>query len=247
MFDNLRADFAAAGGDRTMEKGWFSILTRFETPAVVCYRFSHWTLKVRIPVVRQLLILTAVIWQRVNQMLLGIFISPDAEIGPGFVIHTPFGINVGPSKIGSNCTVSTGTLIGSGCRSVGDNVYFGAGCKIVGDLKIGSNVVIVANSVVLTDVPDNITIMGVPARIRIPGGRPKRFAWRTIDGQASDGKATEGQQTAGKPNGKAAANPANGKTAVENLSGKAAGENANGKASTAAVKNEASSGQNTHA
>jgi serine O-acetyltransferase len=242
MFENLRADFAAAAGDRTMEKGLFSILTRFETPAVVCYRFSHWTLQVRIPVVRQLLILTAVIWQRVNQMLLGIFISPDAEIGPGFVIHTPFGINVGPSKIGANCTVSTGTLIGSGCRSVGDNVYFGAGCKIVGDLKIGSNVVIVANSVVLTDVADNMTIMGVPARIKLPGGRPKRFAWRTVDEPAK-----EGQQAAGKPNGKAAANPANGTATRESSSGKSVAENGNGKASAAAVKNEASSGQNTHA
>ena len=242
MFDNLRADFRAAAGDRTMETGLFSILTRFETPAVVCYRFSHWTLKVRIPVVRQLLILVAVIWQRVNQMLLGIFISPDAEIGPGFVVHTPFGINVGPAKIGANCTVSTGTLIGSGCRSVGDNVYFGAGCKIVGDLKIGSNVVIVANSVVLTDVPDNITIMGVPARIRIPGGRPKRFAWRTLEG-----KQGEGQQASDKPNGKAAANAANGKAAPENLSGKAAVENANGNAATTAAKNQAGTGQNTHA
>jgi serine O-acetyltransferase len=203
MFENLKADFAAAAGDRTMEKGFLSILVRFETPAVLCYRYSHWTLKVRIPVIRQLLILSAIFWQRMNQMLLGIFISPDAEIGPGFVIHTPFGINVGPAKIGANCTVSSGTLIGSGCRSVGDNVYFGAGCKIVGDLKIGSNVVVVANSVVLTDVPDNITIMGVPARIRIPGGRPKRFAWRTVDEHGKDGENKKSTGANGKANGTA--------------------------------------------
>lgn len=244
MFENLREDFRAAAGDRTMETGLFSVLTRFETPAVMCYRFSHWTLTVRVPVVRQILILMAVIWQRINQMLLGIFISPDAEIGPGLVIHTPFGINVGPSKIGSYCTVSTGTLIGSGCRSVGDNVYFGAGCKIVGDLKIGSNVVVVANSVVLTDVPDNITIMGVPARIKIPGGRPKRFAWRTMDGQAKDGQAKNGQakdgeQGAGKPNGKAG-NAGNGNAISVPVK-------ADSKVPAATVKNEARSGQNTHA
>jgi serine acetyltransferase len=114
-------------------------------------------------------------------MFFGIFISPDAEIGPGMVIHTPYGIFIPPVKIGSNCTFATGTLINSGCKSVGDNVYFGAGCKIIGDVKIGSNVVIVANSVVLTDVPDNITIMGVPARIKLPGGKPKKFPWRAID------------------------------------------------------------------
>jgi serine O-acetyltransferase len=201
MFDNLRADFAAAAGDRTLEKGMLRILMRLETPAVVCYRFSHWVIKLRVPVVRQFLMIVALFWQRFNQMFFGIFISPDAEIGPGFVIHTPYGINVGPAKIGVNCTVSGGTLIGSGCRSIGDNVYFGAGCKIVGEAKIGNNVVIVANSVVLIDVPDNVTIMGVPARIKLPGGRPKRFAWRTVEGEekskGANGKATE-NTTAGK-------------------------------------------------
>jgi len=99
-------------------------------------------------------------------------------------------------KIGANCTFSSGVLIGSGCRSVGDNVYFGAGCKIVGDAKIGNNVVIVANSVVLTDVPDNTTIMGVPARIKLPGGKPMKFAWRAIQ----PGQKTE-DQTNGQSNG----------------------------------------------
>jgi serine acetyltransferase len=143
----------------------------------------------------------ALIWQRLNQMFFGIFISPDADIGPGLIIHTPYGIFIPPVKIGANCTVTTGTLINSGCKSVGDNVYFGAGCKIIGDVKIGNNVVIVANSVVLTDVPDNITIMGVPARIKLPGGKPKKFPWRYVgreEEQAkANGKAANG--TNGKP------------------------------------------------
>jgi serine O-acetyltransferase len=182
MFDNLRADFEAAMGHRKLESGLLRVLMRIETPAILCYRYSHWASKLRIPVIRQLFVIPALIWQRLNQMFLGIFISPDAEIGPGLVIHTPYGVFIPPVKIGANCTFSTGALLGSGVRSVGDNVYFGAGCKIVGDAKIGNNVVIVANSVVLTDVPDNITIMGVPARIKLPGGRgPKKFAWRSDD------------------------------------------------------------------
>jgi len=177
MFENLRADFAAAAGDRTMEKGLLRVLLRVETPPLLCYRFSSWVTHLRVPVVRQLLMIPAVIWQRLNQIFMGVFISPDAEIGPGLVIHTPCTIFVAPVKIGANCTLSMGTLISSGCRSVGDNVYFGAGCKIVGPVKIGDNVVVAANSLVITDVPDNITIMGVPARIKLPGGKPKRFTW----------------------------------------------------------------------
>src|ERR1700689_5051082 len=163
MFENLRADFEAAAGHRTLEKGLLRVLMRLETPAIVCYRFSHWVLKLKVPIVRPLLMIPALIWQRFNQMFFGIFISPDAEIGPGMVIHTPYGVFIPPVKIGANCTFTTGTLIASGCKSV------------------GSNVVIVANSVVLTDVPDNITIMGVPARIKLPGGRPKKFPWRAMD------------------------------------------------------------------
>jgi len=221
MFDNLRADFAAATGHRTMEKGLLRVLMRVETPAIICYRYSHWVLTLKVPVIRQLLMIPALFWQRFNQMFFGIFISPDAEIGPGMVIHTPYGVFIPPVKIGSNCTFTTGTLINSGCKSIGDNVYFGAGCKIIGDVKIGNNVVIVANSVVLTDVPDNITIMGVPARIKLPGGRgPKKFAWRAMD-----------RKDAGKDEKPAASNghSGNGSQPIATGSNGSAGSNGSGK------------------
>ena len=198
MFDNLRADFQAAMGHRALEKGLWRVLLRIETPAIVCYRYSHWVLNVNIPVIRQLLLIPALFWQRFNQMFFGIFISPDAQIGPGMIIHTPYGIFIPPVKIGANCTFTSGVLIGSGCRSVGDNVYFGAGCKIIGDAKIGNNVVIVANSVVLTDVPDNTTIMGVPARIKLPGGKPKKFAWRAIKPGEKSAEPANGQSNGSK-------------------------------------------------
>jgi len=56
----------------------------------------------------QLLLIPALIWQRLNQMFFGIFISPDAEIGPGMIIHTPYGIFIPPVKIGANCIVYLG-------------------------------------------------------------------------------------------------------------------------------------------
>lgn len=212
MFENLRADFAAAAGHRTLEKGLLRVLLRIETPPVISYRFSHWVTKLRVPVIRPLLLIPALFWQRLNQMFCGVYISPDAEIGPGLVIHTPYGIFVAPVKIGANCTLCTGTLISSSCKSVGDNVYFGAGCKIIGDVKIGNDVVVVANSVVLTDVPDNTTIMGVPARIKLPGGKAKRFPWRALDRKleqpaagANGNGVNAAKVAASKGNGNAAA------------------------------------------
>src|ERR1700722_14587636 len=150
MFENLTADLRASQEDRVLEKnmGLWRVFFRMETPAIVCYRFGHWAEKVGIPVVGTLLRIAAGIFQRFVQILIGVYISPDAEIGPGLVIHTPFGIVVGPNKIGEHCTIQ--------------------------------NVVVAANSLVLTDVPDNMTVIGVPARIRLPGGRAKRFKWQTV-------------------------------------------------------------------
>ena len=193
MWDNLRADFRAAEEDRKLESGWLRVLLRMETPAIICYRFSHWVLTFRVPILRQILLIVSIIFQRLVQMFVGVFISPDAEIGPGLLIHTPFGIVVGPTKIGANCTIQSGVVITAATKSIGDNVYFGPGAKVIGDAKIGNNVVIVANSVILIDVADNTTVMGVPARIKLPGGRPKRFKWQTVDEKRAPQPPVNGQ------------------------------------------------------
>lgn len=183
MFENLRGDIAAVRKTNT-ERGWWKqfgitqtvrALLNMGMSCVVAYRFGHWVEGVRIPVVKQILWLMAAFFRRWVGLWTAVFISPKADIGPGFVIHTVYGINIGTVKIGRNCTVSSGVLISCGTRSVGDNVYFGAGAKVIGDTKIGNNVVIMPNSLILTDVPDNTTIVGVPARIKLRGGRPQRF------------------------------------------------------------------------
>ena len=52
-----------------------------------------------------------------------------------------------------------------GCPSIGNNVFIGTNSCILGNVKIGNNVVIAAGAVVVHDVPDNVTVAGVPARI----------------------------------------------------------------------------------
>lgn len=198
MFDNLRADLRAASGHRRLERGW-RVFVRRETKAVLQYRFSRWVHTLHVPVIRQLLMIVALVWQRWNQIMLsGVLISPDAEIGPGMVLHTAYGLQIAPTKIGSNCTFNSQVLIGTGVKSVGDNCYFGPGCKILGECKIGNNVVVVANSVVLTDVKDNTTIMGIPARIKFPSGRPRKMPWKTMDAKKDDANKNGGNKN-GEP------------------------------------------------
>jgi serine acetyltransferase len=54
--------------------------------------------------------------------------------------------------------------------------------------------VVVANSVVLTDVKDNTTIMGIPARIKFPSGRPRKMPWKTMDTKKDDGNKNGGNK-----------------------------------------------------
>ena len=72
--------------------------------------------------------------------------------------------------IGKNCTLRHGVTIGNrqavdDVPVIGDHVDIGAGAKILGKIRIGNNVSIGANAVVITDVPDNHIAVGVPARI----------------------------------------------------------------------------------
>jgi serine O-acetyltransferase len=170
MLDNVRADLAHARIINGLPPGWLSLWVK--TPlspgvvAVLTYRYSSWARRVRIPFVRQLLLILALIQRRVVEVVTGVEISPRAEIGPGLVVHTTHGVFIAETRIGRNCVVQHGVAITNGVRSVGDNVYFGPGAKVIGRAAVGNNVRVVANSVVMTDVPDNLTVVGVPARIR---------------------------------------------------------------------------------
>lgn len=96
---------------------------------------------------------------------------PPGICGPGLQIwHYGYIIVNGNAQIGKNLTVYPGVEIGhkkpeEGCPVIGDNCFIGAGTKIFGDIYIGNNVTIAANSVVTKDVPDNVIIGGVPAKI----------------------------------------------------------------------------------
>lgn len=100
----------------------------------------------------------------------GADIPLNSNLEGGLIMRHPNGIVIHPkARIGPNCLISQQVTIGvggtSGIPKVGGNVNIGAGAKILGGVSIGNHVFIGANSVVLTDVPDNCTAVGVPARI----------------------------------------------------------------------------------
>jgi serine O-acetyltransferase len=192
MFENVRADLRASIANRkddTRKKPQavkvLRALGNLGVWPVLAYRFGHWALGVRIPLLGTLLRLFAFAFRQWAMIWTGVFIHPAAQIGPGVVIHTWFGVFVGTTKIGKNCTLASGVLISHATRSIGDNVYFGAGAKVIGDTKIGNNVVIMPNSLIMVDVRDDTTIAGVPARIKLRGGRPQRFEARKVNGDAT--------------------------------------------------------------
>jgi serine O-acetyltransferase len=103
----------------------------------------------------------------------GIEIHPGATIGKGLFIDHGLGVVIGETTvIGDNVTLYQGVTLGGtgkekGKRhpTIGDNVMVSAGAKILGSFSVGENSKIGAGSVVLSPVPPNSTVVGVPGRI----------------------------------------------------------------------------------
>ena len=121
---------------------------------------------------------------QIARHITGIEIHPGAQIGRKLFIDHGMGIVIGETTtIGDNCTIyHNSTLGGTGKDKqkrhpdIGDNVMVGSGAKVLGPIKIGNNVKIGANSVVLKDVPDNVTVVGIPRNNKSKINRAKTAA-----------------------------------------------------------------------
>lgn len=103
----------------------------------------------------------------------GVEIHPGATIGKGLFIDHGVGVVIGETAIiGDNVTIYQGVTLGgtgkeAGKRhpTIGDNVLISAGAKVLGSFKVGNNSKIGAGSVVLKEVPENSTVVGIPAKV----------------------------------------------------------------------------------
>lgn len=142
------------------------LLTYPSLTAIRSYRIAHWFYK------HKKFTVARIISQRARKKT-GIEIHPGAEIGKGLFIDHGMGVVIGETAvIGNNCLLYQGVTLGGtgkdkGKRhpTLGHNVLVGAGAKVLGPFKVGNNVKIAANAVVLNEIPDNCTAVGVPARV----------------------------------------------------------------------------------
>ena len=103
----------------------------------------------------------------------GIEIHPGAKIGKRLVIDHGMGIVIGETtEIGDDCLIYQGVTLGgtgkdTGKRhpTIGNNVLIGCGAKVLGPFKVGDNSRVAANAVVLSEIPEDCTAVGAPARV----------------------------------------------------------------------------------
>lgn len=134
--------------------------------ALIAYRFAHRLYKWNIPLIPRII-------SYMTRIITGIEIHPGAKIGRRFFIDHGEGVVIGETTIvGDDVLIyqqvtlgGTGKEKGKRHPTLGNNVIVGAGAKILGNISIGDYVRIGAGSVVIDDVPENSTVVGIPGRI----------------------------------------------------------------------------------
>jgi serine O-acetyltransferase len=169
LFDNLREDWRTYQHDLARQGLW----------AMAVYRFGRWRYSIGPRVLRLPFSFLYKLLKPLSEILTGIELPCEATIGRRFRIDHFGGIIIsGDAKFGDDCILRNGVTVGlrstgeRGSPVIGDRVDIGAGAKLLGHIRIGNDVAIGANAVVLTDVPSNSIAVGIPARVLPRKPRP---------------------------------------------------------------------------
>jgi len=173
IFETLKADikvYADNYPDMNILAKFIYTITTYGLWALLVFRFGKWTQKLNRFVSIPFKVLYFISYKLV-EMLSGIMIDVNSEIGKGFYIGH-FGCIHIRADIGNFCSVSQGVTIGFKGNGksdftpvLGNNCYIGAGAKVLGNICLGNNVAIGANAVVTKDIPDNSVAVGIPAKV----------------------------------------------------------------------------------
>jgi serine O-acetyltransferase len=162
MFDNLREDWRTHDRQLLRQGLW----------VMAVYRFGRWRYGIRQRWIRAPFSAIYKLLKLLSEILTGIELPCEAIVGRRFRIDHFGGIIIsGDTVFGEDCVVRNGVTVGlrhggkRGSPVIGSRVDIGAGAKILGPIRIGDDVAIGANAVVLIDVPPNSIAVGVPARV----------------------------------------------------------------------------------
>ena len=178
MFKDLKETIAAYQARDPAARSWLEILLLYPgIKAVRSHRLAHWCYR------HDLKFLARAISQR-SRRRTGIEIHPGATIGRRLVIDHGMGIVIGETaEIGDDCLIyhgvtlgGTGKDVGKRHPTIGNNVLIGTGAKVLGPIRVGDNSRIAANSVVLKEIPEDSTAVGIPARVVRIAGQKVNFA-----------------------------------------------------------------------
>lgn len=164
---HIRSDIQAVlDNDPAARNTWEVIFTYSGLHAIWAHRLAHAFHRRGMPTLARWI-------SQVSRFFTGIEIHPGARIGRGLFIDHGMGVVIGETcEIGENVVIYQGVTLGGtgkerGKRhpTIGNNVVISSGAKVLGSFSVGDNVNIGANSVVLSEVPDNSTVVGIPGRI----------------------------------------------------------------------------------
>ena len=144
--------------------------------------------------------LLARVISQITRFFTGIEIHPGAKIGRNLFIDHGMGVVIGEtSEVGDNVTIYHAVTLGGSSPSIdsekqrdekrhptiGNDVVIGSGAQIIGPIKVGNGSRIAANAVVVKDVPENVTMVGVPAKI-IKSSNEGQFKPYGVDEKVKD-------------------------------------------------------------
>lgn len=177
LMPHVRADLARYLPPKPNIVDIIRALLQYGFLATLVYRYGQWTKTIRPKLASYPFKLIYSFLSSLCEMLFGIDLSSNSDIGPGFYIGH-FGCIVIVGKIGSGCSIGQGVTIGykgagksTGLPVIGDNVYIGTSSLIIGTITVGDNVIIGANTTIVKDVPSGYTVVSAPVRF-IPPQNP---------------------------------------------------------------------------
>src|SRR5210317_1820911 len=188
FFKQFRDDLAVVFQRDPAARNFIEILMTYPgVHAVLLHRLAHrlWLLKLK---------LIARIVSHLGRLLTGIEIHPGAKIGQRFFIDHGMGVVIGETSIiGNDCTLYHGVTLGGTTWKKGkrhptlkNNVVIGAGAKILGPITIGNNSKVGSNAVVVSDIPNDSTAVGIPAKIIESDDEMKKFSAYAVEKNNQD-------------------------------------------------------------